>query len=426
MHRRSFLAGAAGAALGSAFPAWGAADTLGSIAFIRGDGLWMRRLPDGELKMLVAGKAAGKAIESPEFSPSGKWIAYSQAGVPHVVSVEGREARELSAEQAAAQWLPDRDEMLVESPAGLNLFSAISAWTKPALEIRSACLPVLFDPNGRQIIYSDAVTKGRGPGGEPMRTGRLCRRPLEGGTGQNEVLASKYLVAQIPFGWSRSTCDVIFWEDPDFSASVAADGLELFRIPASGGPPKALGVSTLVRRDMLAFSSRQDKLAVIAGDGRESWTNKRAAVIDLKSGGTTYLTGQSMVAVSPSWSPGGERIAFSAAPSQPPGPTIGGGEPARRLLAQRRIWVVDAGGSAPRQLTNDARYRDEEPMWSPDGQHILFARLDGMNNKTLWLMNADGGNLALVAGPLAGSGSDAWFGFYGYIDWRSTMDWFRD
>lgn len=417
MHRRSFLIGAA-AALGSAYPAWGAADRLGTLGFVRSAGLWIRSLPDGEPKLL----GRGARIESPRFSPSGKWIAYSQAGRPRVVSTENGEGRQLSTAEAATQWLQDRDELLLESPSGLSLFAAANGWNAPVAKLEGACLPVLISSNGKEIVYSDAIVKGRGPGGEPMRTGRLCWRPLSGGTGRIQVLTSKYLVAQILFGWSRSTGDIIFWEDPDFSGSVMADGLELFRIPAAGGSPSSLGVSTLVRREVVAFSPTQDRIALMAGDGRESWENKRVAVVDLENRRTRYLTEQSMVAVSPAWSPRGDRIAFSAAP----GPTIGGGDEARRLLAQRRIWVADAGGSTrPRQLTHNARYRDEEPMWSQDGGQILFARLDSINNKSLWLMRADGSDLAQVAGPLSGSGNDAWFGFYGYVDWRSTMDWFR-
>jgi len=50
-------------------------------------------------------------------------------------------------------------------------------------------------------------------------------------------------------------------------------------------------------------------------------------------------------AVSPAWSPSGTAIAFSAAPGPTAGSSVGGGEPARRLLASRRIWVADAKGA---------------------------------------------------------------------------------
>ena len=59
----------------------------------------------------------------------------------------------------------------------------------------------------------------------------------------------------------------------------------------------------------------------------------------------------------PMWSPDGTRIAF-----------------ARRMLdfdSDYDIWVMDANGANPRQLTDNDRW-DEEPEWSPDGTRIAF------------------------------------------------------
>ena len=107
----------------------------------------------------------------------------------------------------------------------------------------------------------------------------------------------------------------------------------------------------------------------------------------------------------------------------------GGGEPAHVFLHQRKIWLVDASGTAqPRQLTNDSRYRDEEPLWSPDGGHILFGRMDYEGQTSLWLMESSG------SGPVevcrlqisdALGNENSWFGFYGYTDWRDAFDWRR-
>ncbi|MGH9372063.1 MAG: BamA/TamA family outer membrane protein, partial [Vicinamibacterales bacterium] len=57
----------------------------------------------------------------------------------------------------------------------------------------------------------------------------------------------------------------------------------------------------------------------------------------------------------PTWSPDGRAIAFSA---------MKGGV--------SDLFVVDASGGAPRQLTRDA-YADLQPAWSPDGRTIAFA-----------------------------------------------------
>jgi hypothetical protein len=354
-------------------------------------------------------------------------MAYSRADVLHVVSIDGGRNVDLGTPDRGGaargcQWAPARDELLVDGPAGLNVFTAESGWHGVMRKIVGASLPVVFSPDSKEIVYGDALVNGRGPGGEPMRTGRLCRLALDMPDSRPKVLGSEYLSGKIPCAWSRNGEYIVFWEDPDFSASAMADGLELFRIPAAGGPARSLRVSTFVRNDMLSFLPAQDKFAVSTGGGRNEWEEKRIAVIDLHTAAKSYLTGDSMAAVSPAWSPSGTAIAYSAAPGPSAGSSVGGGEQARRLLARRRIWVADVKGvHGPRALTSDSRYRDEEPMWSADGQHILFCRMAHDNSKTLWLMGADGTGAVQLAGPLLGV-EDSWFGYYGYISWRDAFD----
>jgi len=108
---------------------------------------------------------------------------------------------------------------------------------------------------------------------------------------------------------------------------------------------------------------------------------KRIAVIDLNTSTVSHLTDNHTAAVCPSWCPRRDRIAFAAAPSpstaaavevanQPDGclRNAVSGSPGYRRRARRY--------SSPRSL-----YRDEEPMWSADGRHILFARIDRGNNR---------------------------------------------
>ena len=75
----------------------------------------------------------------------------------------------------------------------------------------------------------------------------------------------------------------------------------------------------------------------------------------------------------PAWSPDGSRIAWSS-----------------ERDGNREIYVMDADGSNPTNLTGDPGY-DSSPAWSPDGQRILFnSRRDG--NLEIYVMDADGSN----------------------------------
>jgi dipeptidyl aminopeptidase/acylaminoacyl peptidase len=432
MRRRTFLFGTAGAVLASSRQSWAAPGPLGTIAFTQRDGLWIRDLPDGTAHKLVN----GKKVVSPRFSPSGQWITYFHEDAVRVVSVDGSRTGAVGEVdrgnvQPGCQWWTGRDALLVSGEAGIKVFTAAGGWSQPSREIKGARLPVLFSPDGNELVYGDELEVGRGPGGEPMRTGRLSRLSLETPDSEPKVFVSNYLSGQILCAWSRHGEYILFWDDPDFSASAVSDGLELFRVSAASGPPVSLGVHTPVFGDMVSLSPARDQLALVAGEGRNQWEEKRLAIIDLRTAAISYLTDEYTAVASPSWSPSGQWIAFSAAPA--PGTDeahIGGGEPARRFLARRRIWIGDATGmTAPRPLTSDARYRDEAPMWSADGKQILFCRIDRRNHQTLWLTGADGASPVQVAelytdpGLLGADGT--WFGYYGYIDWRNMVDWFR-
>ncbi len=88
----------------------------------------------------------------------------------------------------------------------------------------------------------------------------------------------------------------------------------------------------------------------------------------------------------PVWSSDGLKIAFS---SQEKGEAP-------------QIWVMDANGSNPQQLTTKGGIT---PTWSPDGEKIVYSQYDcwvynPQENGTLWIMNADGTNKCqLTFGP---------------------------
>src|SRR5207248_2152215 len=65
----------------------------------------------------------------------------------------------------------------------------------------------------------------------------------------------------------------------------------------------------------------------------------------------------------PDFSPNGRHIIFSLRLANADGNDQG------------RIWVMNANGSDPHQLSHDlAGYRDYDPRYTPDGRHIVFAR----------------------------------------------------
>src|SRR5262245_11422851 len=68
------------------------------------------------------------------------------------------------------------------------------------------------------------------------------------------------------------------------------------------------------------------------------------------------------------------------------------------------LWVMNADGSSPVQLTNDAT-RESGPRWSPDGSKIAFAS-NASSPNDIWVMNADGSGATNLTGshPVLGGG----------------------
>jgi len=82
-------------------------------------------------------------------------------------------------------------------------------------------------------------------------------------------------------------------------------------------------------------------------------------------------------AVSPSWHPNGQLLAFSW--NRKYGPGAPGGQD---------IYVMDIASKRWLQLTHDAGTNDY-PFWAPDGRHIVFQREIGGKGE-IWSMLADG------------------------------------
>jgi TolB protein len=163
-----------------------------------------------------------------------------------------------------------------------------------------------------------------------------------------------------PSGWPTWSPDGtrIAYES---SSSGMAD---IFIISLNGGPPTRL---THAAPDGLgarrpAWSPDGKRIAF------QSFLRPQVRVINVDGTGDRLLADSGGF---PSWSPDGRQIAFAS-----------------ERDGDREIYVMDADGSHPRQLTNNPA-PDRAPSWSPDGEHIVFVSArDG--TPQIYLMRSDG------------------------------------
>jgi TolB protein len=100
-------------------------------------------------------------------------------------------------------------------------------------------------------------------------------------------------------------------------------------------------------------------------------------VINADGTGRKLLSGSIENTHSPAWSPNGKRIALEGDPD-------GGGG------GDWDIYVVNADGSSPVNLTHSNAPTDQRPRWSPNGRWIVFESRNPRRSLDVHTIRADG------------------------------------
>ncbi len=400
------------------------APRLGKVVFLRGGDAWALNLDTGEQARLTE----GGNVSHPRWSPSGEWLSFFRGKELWITQASGgapRRISDLAISQAA--WSPVQDELAYVTNAG-GLYVA-----RPNAESGKEIVPgpgsegagmgaFTWSPDGQWLAFEWTEMK---PGAPPTDQG--IRRIQSNGTNLGEIYTAFHLPTQADTvmlsSWSPDGSRICFWTFPEGSPSLAADGVPLSCMQSTGGEPTQVAQAMLPEPRFVAWSPNGEQLALISGLNRETWFNKTLVVVSDDGHETKSLTAVDEIALSPNWTSDGKRLAFVCAPAMQ---GVSGADAAQVALVSRRICSIGADGKNKRQLTNDVEFRDERPLWSRDGELILFLRLQKQSSNTrasLWTMNSDGAQLQQVANEL--SPLPDWFGFYGLSDWSAVFDWWK-
>lgn len=208
--------------------------------------------------------------------------------------------------------------------------------------------------------------------------------------------------------------------------SCRADGVPFSAIPVAGGAPMLL--ESALEHGALAWAPNGDWLVLSGPLGRETYDKKRLTRFNVANGPNITRGTRADLANDAAWSdlnpaiaPDGGQIAFARGHSQQ------SGDGTVIAITSRRIWAMRADGRAPAQLTNATGWTDEYPVWSPDGQWLIFVRWRPQTSKivpvaTIWAVRPDGTLAHQLVGAI-GAASDyaSGFGYYGQFPWSSLF-----
>jgi WD40 repeat protein len=408
-------------------PTTQASVALGRVAIAQNGDVLLKGLPEGETTSLaqLLGIDNVSALSRPRLSPSGAWLAFrlkEPDGWVFVHQIDGSGSYDLEESGALGlfTWSPVEDRLAYVAGQGeLKLTSEYGSEPRSLVPQAGSrqITGLAWSPDGKWIAYSVGERKGS----EDTYLG-VWKVPVEGGESVELFASTDFAMDSGVYrllGWTPDGQSLIFWEgNPYFSASLGADGLPLALVPAAGGEPVRLAESVLLYDDFVRPDpSGSGRIAVVVGGKREATEDKALHIFENGEGKAVSPAGYA--ASSPAWSPDGRYVAYAAMPEAS---NVADGEPLHQALMGRKLWLYDKQTGQSSQITYDPAYRDEYPLWSADGETLVFVRMDENDQVSLWSLDIHNGELSPLLDGLS-TGGQGWFGYYGHIPWSEMMDW---
>jgi eukaryotic-like serine/threonine-protein kinase len=341
----------------------------------RGDyDVFWQRVGDKQARNITGDSAVGDT--QPAFSPDGERLAFRSerdAGGIFVMSTTGENVRRVSDFGNHPAWSPNGKEI------------AVSYWGKELPDVRNPpgnSLWIINVETGakRILIDSDAMQPAWSPDGKfiaywfyPPNVGRRDIAVVPAGGGAPAVITNDGTTNWNPV-WSLDGNFLYF-------ASDRGGNMSFWRVRFADGKvvsaPQAVVTPSKYSRH-LAFSRDGARLIYVSTDNK---SNIKAAEFDPKAekivGAPFWITRGDREIARPELSPDGTRFVYRLS---------------RRT--QDDIIVINRDGTNQRDLTNDAAF-DRYPRWSPDGKKIAFAS-DRSGIYEIWTIDADGTNLRQI------------------------------
>lgn len=390
----------------------------GGLAFAWGDSTYAVSGTGGPAHLIATSAPSDLA-----WSADGRWLAYIQLDPTTytgtalwVARAAGGDAHKVPGLTAIGNfaWAPTGERLAITAAPAGHPKAGSSVWlasptTAPGLLVAGASGSA-WSPDGSRI----AVEIGRPGKLGAASVSTLATISVDGGpiTKHASVQNSGIIFTS----WWSNGQGLLYMVDPDFSGSIAADGLPLYSVPVHGTPK--LLTTSLAYKEWLAWAPNGTQFLVVSGAGREIWTGKSLRLCDAAAGTCRVLPmPKGRVALDPAWSPDGRHIAYVLARDAG---NVGGFGSARANAAwvhTRTLWIADPTGAHAHALPS-AGSGIYQPMWSRDSRSLFYVR-----DNTLWRVGASGGAPNQVVGPFPTPPRSYPYGYYGHLSWSGLVAW---
>lgn len=390
------------------------------IAFLNHDHLFiMDGSKPGAEPVLVSQGGVNQIVG---WSADGQWLAYLNTPLKNsyygeqylwVVKADGSGAMQIDHHPLANSYITNNPEwsprentlayLIRESVGSYETLPGVyfasyrdGQWTHNHLDVTNSSARIFdlaWTPDGASLAVSVPATDTAGP--------RLERLAL---SGQSDCLlqidqdrSPEGSANQAP-GVSWGACSMKWSPDGRYltyylcpgSASMTADGTELFVLDTVS-PSQTIDLgSSLAYGDWLAWSGDSTQLAYIKGYGRDVIVNKNLTVVDLRNQTVQIkdVSQSGQADVRPFWMPGSTALLFCRGTENKemfnynrPGVLVPG----------QRIWQKSATADKAAILSSGPDdSADYAPSVSPDGKMLVYLQLRDKNQGSICLQNLNG------------------------------------
>lgn len=322
----------------------------------------------------------------PTWSPDGRQIAFVSArggGGIYLVSPDGGPERKVSdlPTNSRPSWTADGKYLLLakrynqrqpEAGDGALFLVPVDSEGAPrqilAAPPRTWYLDPAFAPDGRSLAFASCTGTRDGPRCSLQAVG--LKEGLALSAKPRQITEQSWIIDGL--AWMRDGASLIF------AGSIMEPYLHLWPVNVSNGKEPE-------RLELAGAGASYPAIDFKTGRLAFSRNLRHPNIWRLERGGKPApLLASNALDDSPQYSPDGRRIAFSSG----------------RQGTNVEIWVANADGTGPAEITNIGSPWSGTPRWSPDGQWLTFDAFEKGSGWDIWVVEASGSSpRRLTHGP---------------------------